>query len=225
MQIITNTGYYGAVKNKYLPPFAFTETAEELAVRWVGECKFGIEGSGIKPGFIKTAVDADGPLTPLHQKLVRAAALTHLQTGLTIYSHTGAAAAAFAQLDLLKEMRVHPSAFVWVHAQSETNKDLHREAARKGCWVSLDGIGWGSVDNYVDALGKLKSAGLLQHVLISHDAGWYKPEAPDAAFVGYTNIFTTLIPGLRKNGFTNKDIDLLLVKNPASALQIRVRKM
>src|SRR5687767_5073322 len=33
VQIVTNTGYYGAVKNKYLPAFALTESAEQLARR------------------------------------------------------------------------------------------------------------------------------------------------------------------------------------------------
>src|SRR5688500_18061091 len=34
IQIVTNTGYYGAVDNKYLPEHALTETAEQLAERW-----------------------------------------------------------------------------------------------------------------------------------------------------------------------------------------------
>ena len=42
VQLVTNTGYYGAVDNKYLPPHAFTESAEQLAERWTQEFDKGI---------------------------------------------------------------------------------------------------------------------------------------------------------------------------------------
>jgi len=61
-------------------------------------------------------------------------------------------------------------------------------------------------------------------VLISHDAGWFKPDEPDAPFQGYTSIFTELFPRLQATGFTNMDKDQLIIKNPATALQIMVRK-
>ena len=67
IQILTNTGYYGAVDNKFLPPHAFTETADQLADRWVADFEKGIDGTGIKPGFIKISVNP-GPLSPLHRR-------------------------------------------------------------------------------------------------------------------------------------------------------------
>ena len=225
LQVITNTGYYGAVKNKYLPESAFTESAEQLAKRWINEFENGIEGTSIKPGFIKIGVDAPH-LSALHQKLVEAAAIAHLKTGLTICSHTGPAIAAFEELDILQRMKVHPSAFVWTHAQMEKDKSLHVNAARTGTWVSLDGIGWGEFENYADQINNLRSAGLLNKVLISHDAGWYKPGEKDGgSFTGFTNIFTQLFPILQKKGFKENDINQLLVKNPAEAFSTRIRKL
>ena len=56
---------------------------------------------------------------------------------------------------------------------------------------------------YVLRIKELKDAGYLHKVLISHDAGWYKPEEPDGgSFRGFTGIFTAMIPALRENGFT-----------------------
>ncbi|MRG47541.1 phosphotriesterase [Chitinophaga sp. SYP-B3965] len=219
--IITNTGYYGARSNKHLPAWAFTETAEQLAARWVKEFEQGIDGTDIKPGFIKISVD--GPtngLTDIHKKLVRAAAITHLKTGLTIYSHTGPGRAAFEQLEILKEAKVDPSAFVWVHAQAEKDKTMHIRAAKMGAWISLDNVS-DDMSYYVDALINLKEAGLLNHVLLSHDAGYYRPGEPDGGdFRGYTTIFTTLIPLLKEKGFSEREIEQIIVKNPAEALKI-----
>lgn len=225
MQIVTNTGYYGAVKNKYLPAWAFTETAEQLATRWTDDFDFGIDGTNIRPGIIKISVDArpDG-LSDVHRKLVRAAAITHLRTGLVIYSHTGPGNAAQEQIDILKKEKVHPSALVWVHAQAEKDKSLHTKAAEMGTWISLDGI-TSDFEDYVDSLKRLKQKNLLDKVLISHDAGYYKPGEPDGGkFTGYTAIFKELIPALYRQGFTKKDIRQLLVKNPCEALQFKVRK-
>lgn len=224
IQIITNTGYYGAVDNKYLPQHAFTETAEQLAGRWTREFEKGIEGSSVKPGFIKISVNP-GPLSDLHKKLVSAAALTHLATGLTICSHTGPAIPAMQQIELLKEKAVDSSAFVWVHAQAEKDKSFHQKAAAMKSWISLDGIGWGDHENYVDSIERLKKAGLLQRVLISHDAGWYKPDEPQASFTGFTDIFRKLIPILQSKGFSGEDIDQLLVKNPWEAFSIQIKKL
>jgi len=88
LQIITNVGFYGAAGGKYVPRFAYSETAKEIAARWIGEFRNGIPPTGIRPGFIKIGVDA-GPLSEINAKLVSAAAITHLQTGLVIASHTG----------------------------------------------------------------------------------------------------------------------------------------
>ena len=223
LQILTNTGFYGASDNKFLPKWAFTESAEQLAERWINEFKNGIDGTSIKPGFIKTGVNP-GPLSDLHQKLIKAASLTHLKTGLTIYSHTGPAVPAYQQLEILKANGVHPSAFVWVHANGSDEDFL--KLAKMGCWISLDGIGEDNLDKNATTISLLKSNGLLNQVLISHDAGWYKPGEPGGGeFRGFTTISDKFIPLLKANGFTEKDIHQLVVKNPAKMLSIKIRNL
>lgn len=225
LQIVTNTGYYGAVENKYLPKWAFTETAAQIADRWISEGRYGIENTNVRPGFIKISVAA-GYLSDLHEKIVTAAALTHLQTGLTICSHTGKAIPAFEEIELLRKLNVHPSAFVWTHAQAEQDIALHIKAAKMGAWISLDGLGWGDVEKYADMISNLRLAGMLHKVLISHDAGWYKPGEKDGGtFTGFTNIFVLLFPLLRKKGFREDEIQTLMINNPAQAFSIRVRTL
>jgi phosphotriesterase-related protein len=223
LTIITNTGYYGAVDSKYLPEHAFTETAEQLATRWIDEFQNSIEGSGIRPGFIKISVNSNAPLSNVDQKLVRAAALTHLATGLTIASHTGPALPALEEIALLKAEGVDPSAFIWVHAQIETDFTYYNKAYDLGAWISLDGVVWG-VEEHLKRLIYCKKNGLLDKVLISHDAGWYSPgELNGGDFKAFTAIFDELIPLLKQNDFSEKDIDQLLQINPARAFAINVK--
>lgn len=217
IQILTNTGFYGAVGGKYLPDFVQTETDEQLAERWIDEFENGIEDTGIKPGFIKISVNEADILSEIDQKLVRAAAITHLKTGLTIASHTGTWKTAAQEVKILQEMGVEPSEFVWVHAQAEEDFDNYRKAAEMGVWISLDGIGW-AIDPYVDRLLFAKEKGILGNILISHDAGWYDPaKVGGGDFQPFTNIFEKLIPILNEKGFTEKDWNQLLRFNPNNA--------
>jgi len=225
LSIITNTGYYGGSDEKFLPPQVFTESASDLADRWIAEWENGIDGTGIKPGFMKISVNP-ASLSVASRKLTEAAAKTHLRTGLTIASHTGPALAAFEEIEILKGQGVSPEAFIWVHAQSEKNFDEYVKAVRIGTWVSLDGVSDSNILQYVENLARLKKEKALHKILISHDAGWYEPGKPDGGnFRGYTTIFNKLIPRLKENEFTDKDIHQLLVVNPREAFAIRVRKL
>ena len=80
MNLVTNTGYYGAVGNKFLPKHAHDESAEQLAARWLKEWRGGIDGTEVRPGFLKLGTER-GKLPPLHEKLVRAAAQVHRERG------------------------------------------------------------------------------------------------------------------------------------------------
>ncbi|CCH51106.1 Phosphotriesterase homology protein [Fibrisoma limi BUZ 3] len=222
IHILTNTGYYGAVDNKFLPPHAFTETADQLADRWVADFEKGIEDTGIKPGFIKIGVNP-GPLSDMHRKLITAAARTHKRTGLTICSHTGPYVPAFEQIDIVKQEGVRPDAFVWVHAQGN-NMSHYARAVRDGAWVSLDGLDNSNVDKYVETLLLMKENKFLHRTLLSHDAGWYDPEKPDGGNMGreYTVLFKRLMPELKKKGFTKRDFRQILIDNPVEAFRLTV---
>ena len=225
LQILTNTGYYGGSANKFLPAHAFTETEQQLADRWVKEFNIGIDGTNIRPGFIKISVN-DGSLSEISRKLIRAAGLCHLQTGLTIASHTGPAVPAMEEIEILKQMKVSPGAFIWVHAQNEKDWNQYLIAGRQGAWVSLDGLGDENVTTYVEMLAFLKKGKLLHQVLLSHDAGWYEPGKPDGGKIrGYTTLSIKLLPALKQAGFSVKEIAQLIKDNPAKAFALRVKKI
>ena len=221
IHILSNTGYYGAAKDKHLPPHAFTETADQLAARWIREVERGIEGTSVKPAFMKIGVD-EGPLSEVDSKLVRAAALTHRETGLPIASHTthgrrrhgGARSARPCRRAAL---RVHLGA-----CTQRARRDLSHasgETWRMGGVRRHLGNDRGAARR---ARGRMKAQGLLGHVLVSHDAGWYRVgEAGGGQFRPYDTLFTAFVPALRSAGFSDGDIRQLLVTNPHTALARR----
>lgn len=224
LAIISNTGYYGAAQEKYIPRHAYTETSEELASRWIAEWNDGIEGTGIRPGFIKTSVDK-APLSDVQRKLIDAAALTHLATGLTIGVHTGNGAAANEQLEILQARRVAPAARVWIHAQNEKDQTYHIQAAQRGSWVSFDGVHADTIQENIAFLKTMKAERLLNAVLVSQDSGWFRVGEPNGGkFNHYNYIFTDFIPALKQNGFTQNEIDTIFITNPSKALTVKIRQ-
>jgi len=210
LEIWTNTGLYGAANHKFVPAFARVEPAEQLARRWIAEARNGIDG--VKPRFIKTGVNK-GPLDELDRKLVRAAAMTSRETGLTIASHTGDGAAALEQLEIVAAEKVRPEKFVWVHAQSEKDHAIHASIARAGAWVEFDGIGPGTEAWHRHCVRFMAEQKLLGRTLISQDAGWYHVGEPGGgAYRGYTYIYTDFLPKLEPAW-----IRTLMVENPKRA--------
>jgi phosphotriesterase-related protein len=221
LHLLTNTGLYGARNNLFIPQDALRASPEQLAAHWIREAREGIDGTGIRPGFIKIGVDRQTPLHPFHATLSRAAALTHKETGLTITSHTGSADAAKAQLEILESEGVNADAFVFAHAQNEPGPDPLLALARRGCWISLDGVHRDKTAAYVAHLLAFRDAGLLHRVLLSHDAGWFRPREIDhgrSRFRGYTDLFTHLAPALETAGFPKDKLMSLIVDNPRTLL-------
>jgi len=174
----------------------------------------------------------NGPLPPVDAKLVQAAARVHRATGLTIAIHTGDGTAALDEIRLLREEGVAPSALIWVHAMNDPGP-IQIQAAKLGVWVSLDGysLAPNNVGRFPDFVVAHREAGTLNRVLLSHDDGWaVDGDAPTgnklALFANgnpspYEGIFARLLPDLRAKGFTEADLDQLLVTNPREALTLR----
>lgn len=233
LRIVTNTGYYGAADNKFLPRHAFSDSLERLAERWLNEARDGIEGTGIRPGFIKLGT-GNGPLPDVHARLLRAAARVHHATGLPIAHHTGDGIAARDELRILREENIEPSALIWVHAQNDPGP-IQIELARQGVWISLDGynLATRNPDRYLNLLRSHRDAGTLHRLLLSHDDGWaVEGEAPKESGLRlfengnpkpFASIFDRLLPDLKMAGFGEAELRQLTHRNPAEALAIRRR--
>jgi phosphotriesterase-related protein len=221
MQILTNTGYYAAAQDRYVPSQAWDEEAEAIAAGWVREWTDGIDETGVRSGFIKTAVD-EGPLSEIDRKLVRAAILAHKQTGLTIQTHTGNNPNTAREiLHMLEAERVHPSAWVWVHAHQLENAAALIDAARLGAWISFDGLSADSAGHILKLLAAMQSEGLLRHVLLSHDGDSYCL----GSFRSYDYLLTEFSRSLLENGFSPLEIERMTVTNPMRAFTIKIRQI
>jgi len=222
LYILTNSGYYGAAGGRYIPPHAYEETADQVAGRWVHEWQYSIDGTGVRPGLIKTGVD-DGPLSAIDRKLIIAAARTHLQSGLTIQTHVGDNWVAVQEiLALLHSEKVHPSAWIWVHAHHVKGTEQVAQAAEQGAWISFDGINQDSAPHILELVQVMKGRGYLDQLLLSHDGDSYFGDGESRP---YHYLFTDFIPALENHGFSAQEIQQLTVDNPRRAFTVHIRRV
>ena len=101
----------------------------------------------MRAGFIKLAMSDDGP-TALEIRNLRAAARASQNTGAVIAVHTIGGRIAKQEMDVLEEEGLDLSRFIWVHAQTEPDSSIRKEAAQRlakrfpliQLWGSLDVI-------------------------------------------------------------------------------------
>jgi phosphotriesterase-related protein len=69
---------------------------------------------------------------------------------------------------------------------------------------------------------RMKKAGLLNRVLVSQDAGWFHVGEPGGGlFRPYLSLFDQFVPALKNAGFSENDLEQILVLNPAKAFRLR----
>lgn len=217
--MITNTGYYGGANDAFVPRHAYDESDEQLARRWITEAEQGIGDTGIRPGFVKTGVDeiTGAELSPIDARLVRAAAITSVATGLAVTCHTGGGAAGLAAARLFVDAGGDPARFVVAHSDGH-GLEVNRHVADLGAWVSYDAVGSRDRDEHLRSV-----LALIEHridrVLLSHDSGWWNAGVADGGEIaGYTTLVDDFLPALRAAGATREQVERLVVRNPADML-------
>lgn len=216
LPIVVPTGVYG--RANFAPPEHRNMTEDELASLFISEFRDGIEGTGIKAGFIKISTD-DGPMNALIERILRAAGRAASETGAAIASHTSTGSNAVRQVDILEA--IDPAIrFIWVHAQNESNRNLHLQLAARGAYIEFDSLGWNPAQDstYISAIKDLLAAGHGDRILLSHDAGWYRPgEANGGTQKPYTYLIDTFILKLRDADVDDATIRMITQTNPVRA--------
>ncbi len=220
LPVVVPTGVYG--RDSFAPPEHQRMTEDQLTALFVEELTEGIEGTGIRAGFIKIATGS-GPMTALEEKFLRAAGRAASQTGAAIASHTPASSNASRQVAILES--IDPAIrFIWVHAQSENNRQIQRQLAVRGAYIEFDNLGWNPSQDgtIIAAVQELLAAGYGDRILLSHDAGWYQPGQPNGGSQkGYTYLIETFLPKLKAAGVDEAAIRMITETNPIRAFGLK----
>lgn len=213
LPVVIPTGVY---REPWVPDWVQAANEAHLAEWMLSELQGEIEDSGVQAGWIKLSAGDDG-LTACETKILRAAATAGRETNAVIGSHTIRGRVVRDQLNIIETMGYAAERFIWIHTQAEPEFALHLEMARRGAWLEYDAIGNHDEDDLLN-IQRLLDAGLGDHLLLSHDRGWYDPALPGGGVPKpYTYLPDQFLPKLRAIGVAEATIHQLTHANPYRA--------
>ena len=217
VNIVMGTGWY---RETVYPPVVVQSPARILAEILIAEIEDGVDGTGIRPGVIGELGTERYHITPIQERVFRAAALASIATDMAITTHTSHYGdLALEQVALLRGEGVAADRIVIGHQGD--HRDLEREmpVLEAGVYLEIDHIGF--VDYQTDArradhVAAIVRAGFADRLLISSDV-CMRTQLHTFGGRGYDHLIATFLPLLRERGVSDADIRRITVDNPARA--------
>ncbi|MCW2940646.1 MAG: phosphotriesterase-related protein [Actinomycetia bacterium] len=237
LNIVVATGLYSyndiPHQYEYRGPGLLMDGPEPMVADFTRDIVEGIAGTGVKAAFLKCAIEAAG-LTPGVERIARAVAHTHRETGVPITVHTSSPAEAgrFA-VDLFTKEGVDLTKVVIGHAGDSNDLGYLMELADTGAILGMDRFGidvYNSTADRVATIAALCERGYADRMVLSHDAScfidWFGPDP--VALQGlltpnwhYEHISDDVLPALLELGVTQAQLDQMLVENPRRYFSVR----
>jgi len=212
--IVVPTGNY---REPWIPAWIAEASESDLEQWMVSELTEGMEDTGVLAGWIKLSAGDDG-ITPLEARILRAAARASVRTNAVIGSHTIRGRVVMDQLDILQSEGCAAERFISIHTQEEKDFGLHRALVERGAWIEYDHVGRAPDQELVAMIMRALETELGEHLLISHDLGWYDPALPGGGIPRpYTHLVENLLPALTIAGASQDAIRQLNEINPFEA--------
>jgi phosphotriesterase-related protein len=196
------------------------EPMTELFVRDIEE---GVAGTDIKAAILKCATDEPG-VTPGVERVLRAVAAAHRQTGVPISTHTHAETRrGLEQQRIFAEEGVDLTRVVIGHSGDSTDIGYLEELVAAGSYLGMDRFGadvYLPFEERVATVATMCERGHADKMVLSHDAScfidWLPEEMVAAALPNwhYLHIHNDVLPALRQRGVTDEQIDTMLIHNP-----------
>jgi phosphotriesterase-related protein len=238
LNIIVATGIYTYESAPFF--FAFrgpalnealgTEVPDPMVDMFVGDITDGIAGTGVKAGMLKCAIDAYG-MTPGVERVMRAVAKAHLQTGVpvTVHTHPASQAGLEVQRVLCDDEGVPPGRVVLGHSGDTTDCDHLGKLAEAGFVLGFDRFGINTETTFearADTLVEMCRRGYASSIVLSHDAScyidWIDPAVmPIMTQWHYLHIGDEVLPYIRAHGVTEEQITTMLVDTPRRIFEAR----
>ena len=144
-------------------------------------------------------------ITGVERKVFRAVGKAHVQTNLSIFTHTGIPGkSALEQLDILEDAGADPKRVCIGHLGNLTDPNVyvHKTICRRGGFVGFDRQGGNGDANIVPLVRALLDAGFADHILISGDASR-----------GYARPVTNTVPKLKEAGVDDATLQRIMRDN------------
>ena len=217
LNIVMGCGWY---REPYYYHELYKKTTNQIANDIIRDVVKGVGDTKVRAGIIGEIGCHLHYIQPSEERSFRAAARAQKHTGLTITTHAVRAEVGLDILDLLSEEGVDLRRVIVGHCDTYYDSEYHEAVARRGAFVEFDTIRGKSefdTEQRVQWIMLLVEKGYLHKILLSQDV-CMKSHLRAYGGNGYDYILTSFIPRLKQAGLNNEQIQILLEKNPKSAL-------
>ncbi|WP_312888039.1 phosphotriesterase family protein [Nonomuraea rhodomycinica] len=196
---------------------------DRLAEFFVRDITEGIGRTGVKAAILKCATDRPG-MTRNCERVFRAVAEAHLETGVPITTHSHSASrGGLEQQRLLASLGVDLGRVVIGHAGDSTDVAYLEELVANGSYLGMDRFGIGTISPFEDRVAVVTAMcerGHAGRMVLGHDSYCFndrfdadvvRERHPDYHLL---HVSRDVLPELRKRGVTEEQIRQMLVDNP-----------
>ncbi len=215
------------------PPELADRSEEDLTGEIVRDLTVGVGETEVRAGVIGE-VGNFWPTTETTLKVLRASAKASVETGAAVLIHPGFHPDSPTHiLDTLMEAGAVPKRIIMGHLDVfAVDSGWLRELGQSGCYMEWDtfgledtSLGGGNLDHTrvssdaqrLEVLEFMMSEGFGDQIVIGHDV-CTKFQRARYGGKGYAHIIESIVPRMRARGFSESDINGILVENPARAL-------
>ncbi len=196
---------------------------ELMTGMFVRDIEQGIADTGVRAGILKCATDEPG-VTKGVERVLRAVAQAHRQTGVPISTHTHAHTRRGLEQQLIFQSEgVDLSRVVIGHSGDTTDIDYLEELIANGSYIGMDRFGIDTLlpfEDRVKTVAVMCERGHADKMVLSHDAACFNDWLPERALPAvlpnwhYLHIHNDVIPALKAQGVTDGQIWTMMTDNP-----------
>jgi phosphotriesterase-related protein len=200
-----------------------TEVPDPMVDMFVGDITEGITGTGVRAGMLKCAIDEHG-MTPGVERVMRAVAAAHHQTGvpITVHTHPGSRTGLEVKRVLCDSAGVDPGRVILGHSGDTADCDHLAKLADAGFMLGMDRFGINleiTFETRANTLVEMCRRGYAERMVLSQDAAcyidWIDPNVlPFLPQWHYLHIQDEVLPYAREHGVTEEQIAIMLTANP-----------
>jgi phosphotriesterase-related protein len=230
VNIIVATGLYVyqelPQQYAYRGPGLLLDIPDPMVTDFVQDLTEGIAGTGVKAAFLKCCLETAEP-TPGVQRIARAVARAHAETGAPITVHTsGPQRSGRTAVRIFSEEGVDLSKVVIGHAGDSNDLGYLTELAERGALLGMDRFGLDLFNpdaERIKTIAALAARGYARSMVLAHDANCFidyfgaahdQVRATATPNWHYEHISDDVLPALLEAGVTQAQLDTMLIENP-----------
>ncbi len=229
LNIIMGSSYYVGSSH---PPDMSEITEDEIFEKIVEDVTVGVDGTEIRSGIIGE-VGCNFPLSDNERKVVRASARAQAATGAPLLIHPGRDETSPLEIiEVLQDVGADLSRTIMGHVDRTVFvRENLKAIADTGCYLEWDLFGSEqslyvhnlSIDMPSDARRMDDIAWVIEQghgdrIVVAQDV-CNKKQLIKYGGYGYAYILASIVPRMRRRGFTEESINRILVDNPARVLR------